>query len=616
MAMKTWQDLRPLFPYLRPYRQRYLLGLGSLLAEVFFWVAVPQIIRFAIDDLTQGVSSDKLIQYAALLFVAALCKGFFLYWTRMIIIGISRDAEYALRNDLYRHLTRLSLSFFQRNRVGDIMSRSTNDLNAVRMLLGPGIMYSGRTLVIMAGAIAIMAHISPKLTLYTFTLAPVIAGIVVYFGKRIHHRFEAIQAMMSDISARVQESLAGIRVLRAYAQEESDLAQFQTLNRDFMERNRKLIRVWGMFYPILEVLMGLVTVTVLWAGGREVARGAITIGDFVAFNVYMAQLAWPMVALGWVVNLHQRGLASLKRLDTILSEAPEIADDPMAHLISMPAPKDGVSEQTKGASIEFRSLSFSYNGVPATSAAALSEQSGKGTQSRKDRRVLQEINLLIPAGSTVAIVGPTGCGKSTLVNLIPRLFEVPTGTILIDGVEIHQYRLADLRRMIGFVPQETFLFSETVRENIAFGVEQSSEEEVRQAAEVAGLLSDIDGFPRGFETMVGERGITLSGGQKQRAAIARAVVRDPRIVILDDALSSVDTYTEELILMRLQRVLRGRTAVIISHRTSTVKHADLIVVLVDGAIVERGTHAELMQSGTYYPELYQKQLLEEELEKA
>jgi len=399
--------------------------------------------------------------------------------------------------------------------------------------------------------------------------------------------------------------MAGIRVLRAYAQEESDVARFRELNEEYIEKNRSLIRVWGLFYPALEVLMGLVYVIVLWTGGREVAAGNISIGSFVAFNVYMGQLSWPMIALGWVVNLHQRGTASLGRLHRVLSEQPEIADlpaesiprveaaGPAARAVALDNKSNGRGE-VRGGAIELRNLSFSYNGRP----------------------MLRNIDLTIPAGSTLAIVGPTGSGKSTLANLIPRLYDALPETLYLDGVEVRRYQLAVLRRMIGFVPQETFLFSETIRENIAFGVEEASDEQVRQAAEIAGLLGDIEGFPKGFDTLVGERGITLSGGQKQRTAIARAVLRDPRVLILDDALSSVDTYTEEQILNRLQNVLRGRTSILISHRISTVRGADQIIVLQNGEIVERGTHAELIERGTYYPELYQKQLLEEELERA
>jgi len=609
MEMKFWHDIQPLFPYLRPYRRRYGWGLVVLIGEVAFWVAVPQIISRAIDDLHQTLTADKLWFYAGLLVGAALCKAFFLFWTRMILIGISRDIEYDLRNEMYRHLTRLSLSYFQRTRTGDIMSRATNDLNAVRMMLGPGIMYSARTAVIMIAAVPVLLHISVRLTIACFSLVPVIAIVVIVFGGRIHERFESIQEMMSTLSAKVQESMAGIRVIRAYVQEEPDQERFREMNEEFVERNRKLIRVWGMFYPALEVLMGLVYVIVLWLGGREVERGAMTIGAFVAYNVYMGQLSWPMIALGWVVNLYQRGTASLARLNQILSEQPDIEDrgletPPRAVQITpleMPVAEvksnghgGAGGHPIRGASIELRNLSFAYNGKP----------------------VLRNINLTIPAGSTLAIVGPTGSGKSTLANLLPRLYDAPPGTLFLDGIDLHRYQLAELRRMIGFVPQETFLFSETLRENIAFGVETANDEEILRAAEIAGLSADVAGFPRGYGTIVGERGITLSGGQKQRTAIARAVLRDPRVLILDDALSSVDTFTEEMILTRLQSVLRGRTSILISHRISTVRGADQIIVLEHGEIAERGTHQELLETGSYYPELYQKQLLEEELDRS
>ncbi|MBI3895306.1 MAG: ABC transporter ATP-binding protein [Acidobacteria bacterium] len=596
------QRVQPLFPFLWPYRGRYGVGLLALVGEVAFWVAVPQIIGRGIDDLQKGVTADKLTLYVGLLIGAVLCKAFFLFWTRMILIGISRDAEFDLRNELYLHLSRLSLRYFQRHRTGDLMSRATNDLNAVRMLLGPGIMYSARTLILMTAAIAILIQISAKLTFYCFVLVPVVAVIVSYFGRQVHHRFEMIQAMMSTLSAKVQESVAGMRVIRAYAKEEMDLRRFQELNAEYVERNRKLIGVWGMFYPALEVLMGLTYVIVLWLGGREVISGQISIGSFVAFNVYMGQLAWPMIALGWVVNLYQRGTASLARLNEIFATEPEIADPPTPVIVgprklAVAIPGDGhrsIEQAAAGIEIEFRNLNFAYNGLP----------------------ILRSIQLTIPAGNTLAIVGPTGSGKSTLASLIPRLFDSPPGTLYLDGVDVRHYRLQDLRRMIGFVPQETFLFSDTIRGNIAFGVDQATEEEIRRAAEIAELLPDIEDFPLGLGTIVGERGITLSGGQKQRAAIARAILRSPQILILDDALSSVDTYTEEKILTRLRNILRGRTAILISHRVSTIRDADLIVVLHEGAIVERGTHEELLEQGSYYPELYQKQLLEEELERA
>lgn len=604
--------LQPLYPYLWRYRRRYLLGFAALLCDVAFWLAIPMIIKYAIDDLQQGITADKLLLYVRWLVGVALGKAFFLFWKRIILVGISREAEYDLRNDLYRHLNRLSLSYFQRNRTGDLMSRATNDMNAVRMLMGPGIMYSLNTFVTLVAALGIMISISPKLTFYCFLLMPVVVGVVVFFGRRIHERFETIQAMLSNLSAKVQESLAGIRVVRAYAQEEAEIARFQEANEEYVARNMKLVRLWGVFYPTLEVLLGLTYVMVLWLGGREVVNGNITIGSFVAFNAYMGQLTWPMIAMGWVVNLFQRGTASLGRLNQILSEEPEIADRPDLRLApsdlatsqtAEPLPVrsatgsdgngDGKKEEVRGVDIEFRNLSFSYNG----------------------RQVLHKIDLTIPAGSTLAIVGPTGSGKSTLVHLIPRLYETPPGSVYLDGKDIRDYRLEELRRMIGFVQQETFLFSETVRENVAFGVSNATDGQIQHAAEIGGLLSDVEDFPRKFGTIVGERGIILSGGQKQRTAIARAVLRNPKILVLDDALSSVDIYTEEIILNRLASVMRGRTTVLISHRISTVRGADQIVVLRAGSIVERGTHQELLGNGSYYQELYQRQLLEEELER-
>ena len=531
--------LQPLYPYLWRYRRRYLIGFGVLLCDVAFWLAIPMIIKYAIDDLQQGATADKLVLYIRWLVAAALGKAFFLFWKRIILIGISREAEYDLRNDLYRHLNRLSLTYFQRNRTGDLMSRATNDMNAVRMLLGPGIMYSLNTVVTLLAALGIMLSISPKLTFYCFVLMPVVVGVVVFFGRRIHERFESIQALLSTLSAKVQESLAGIRVVRAYAQEEAEIARFQEANEEYVAQNMRLVRLWGMFYPSLEVLLGLTYVMVLWMGGREVVNGNITIGSFVAFNAYMGQLTWPMIAMGWVVNLFQRGTASLGRLNQILTEEPEIADRPDLRLapsdlaISLTAEPlpvrsatgsdgDGKREEVRGVDIEFRNLSFSYNG----------------------RQVLHKIDLTIPAGSTLAIVGPTGSGKSTLVHLIPRLYEAPPGSVYLDGKDICDYRLEELRRMIGFVQQETFLFSETIRENIAFGVSNATDGQIHHAAEIGGLLSDVEDFPMKFGTIVGERGITLSGGQKQRTAIARAVLRNPKILVLDDALSSVDTYTE------------------------------------------------------------------------
>jgi ATP-binding cassette subfamily B protein len=463
------------------------------------------------------------------------------------------------------------------------MARATNDLNAVRMLLGPAIMYTANTLVFTAVALVFMWQISHKLTLYAFAPLPLASIVVQYFGRRIHERFEKIQAQFSDISARAQENFSGARVVRAYAQEEAEIALFETSNQEYVTRSLPLARLTGMLWPTLEMLLGFALVLVLWLGGREVLMHKISLGDFVAFNTYIVMLTWPVIALGWVINIFQRGTASMGRINEILVAQPEITDAAVA--------PDLRQTQTLRGEIEFRHLDFSYDGVP----------------------VLKDVNLTVAAGSSLAIVGPTGSGKTTLVSLLPRIYDAQPGSLLIDGRPIREYPLEALRRNIGFVPQETFLFSDSVRENIAFGVETASDEQVRNAAEAANIATDIEGFPEGYSTMVGERGITLSGGQKQRSAIARAIIRDPRILVLDDALSSVDTYTEEKILNHLREVMRDRTTIFISHRVSTVRSADRIAVLHEGRVVELGTHEELLARSGYYTDLYNKQLLEEEL---
>jgi len=574
-------SLRPLFPYLRKYRLSYLLGAVCILLNNGIWILFPQVIRRAIDDLHGGVTRHKLLIYALLLLAVAGFKGVFQFLTRWIVIGVSREIEFDLRNDFFRHLEGLSYSFYQRTRTGDIMARATNDLNAVRMLLGPAIMYSANTIVFTAGALVFMLSISPKLTMYAFLPLPVVSIAIQYFGKRIHERFERIQAMFSDISARAQENFSGARLIRAYVQEEYEIAGFETANKEYIARSLKLVRLMGMLWPTLEVMLGFAIVLVLWLGGREVLYGRITVGEFVAFNTYMVQLTWPIIALGWVINIFQRGTASMARINDLLVERSEIGDE-SATVVS--------GSEIEG-DIEFRDLNFAYNGTP----------------------VLHDINLRIPAGSSLAIVGPTGSGKTTLVSLIARIYDAAPGTVLIDGRSVRDYPLELLRRNIGFVPQETFLFSETVRENIAFGVENATDDQIRWAASAASIAEDIEGFPEQYRTLVGERGITLSGGQKQRTAIARAVIRDPRILILDDALSSVDTQTEDRILNRLREIMRDKTTIFISHRVSTVRNADRIAVLHGGRIVEAGTHEELLMLNGYYSDLYNKQLLEEEL---
>jgi ATP-binding cassette subfamily B multidrug efflux pump len=580
--------LKPLAPYLWRYRRAFLVGGISLLLTNGIWVLFPQIVRRAVDDLNGGVTRDKLVTYSLLILGIALAKGIFQFLTRWVLIGISRDIEFDLRNDLFQHLEALSYDYYQRTRTGDIMARTTNDLNAVRMMLGPAIMYSANTIVFTAGSLMFMWGISHKLTLYAFVPLPAVSILIQYFGKRIHERFEKIQATFSDISARAQENFSGARVIRAYVQEKAEAESFATANREYIKRSLKLVQLMGMLWPTLQTMLGFAIVLVLWLGGREVLRGNISVGDFVAFNMYMVQLTWPIIALGWVINIYQRGTASMGRINEIILEKPTVADDAVAPGVA------GKDLALRG-DIEFRDLTFRFGGD-------------------ESRPILRHINLKIPAGSSLAIVGPTGSGKTTLVNLIPRIYDAPQhGQVWIDGRSVTDFPLAQLRKNIGFVPQETFLFSDTIRENIAFGVEDASLDDVRSAAAGASIAPDIESFPEQYETMVGERGITLSGGQKQRTAIARAILRNPRILVLDDALSSVDTYTEEKILNHLREVMEGRTTILISHRVSTVRNADNIAVLHDGEIVEYGTHEQLIERNGYYTDLYNKQLLEEEL---
>jgi len=575
------KNLRPLLPYFKKYRWGFALGGVCVLLNNGIWILFPLVIRGAFDALNQGVTRHKLITYSLLILAVAGAKGIFQFLTRWIVIGISRNVEFDMRNDLFRHLEKLSLSYYQRTRTGDIMARCTNDLNAVRMLLGPAVMYSANTIVFTTGALFFMWHINHRLTMYAFLPLPIVSITIQYFGRKIHERFERIQAMFSEISARAQENFSGARVIRAYVQEEAEIAQFETANLEYVGRSLKLVRLMGMLWPTLETMLGLAIVMVLWLGGRQVLSGSMTLGGFVAFNTYMVQLTWPIIALGWVINLFQRGTASMGRINEIFEEQPEIVDDPAVVDADL---------QVRG-EIEFRNLSFAYDG----------------------HDVLHNINLRVPAGSSLAIVGPTGSGKTSLVSLIPRIYDSASGSVLIDGRPIREFPLETLRRSIGFVPQETFLFSDTVRENIAFGKSGATDDEVKAAADGASISDDIESFPDQYGTVVGERGITLSGGQKQRTAIARAIIRHPRILVLDDALASVDTHTEDKILGHLREVMGGRTTIFISHRVSSVRNADRIAVLHSGRIVELGTHEELLGRDGYYTELYNKQLLEEEL---
>jgi ATP-binding cassette, subfamily B, multidrug efflux pump len=576
------RPFRPIWPYLVRYKARYAAGFLCLLFSQV-GVLVPLIIKAGIDDLTQGVPVRRLLSVAGLLVAVAVCKSVLGFWVRWILIGISRDVEYDLRNDCFLHLMRLSPRYYTENRTGDLMAKLTNDLNAVRNMVGPGIMYSANTAVLGLATVALMMHLDWRLTLYCLIPMPLVSVGVKFLGQQIHERFEKIQALYSELTERVRESLSGVRVVRAFCQEEAEMAQFDTMNLDFVAKNKGLIWISSFLWPSMELLFAAAFLLLMVVGGQHVLTHRISVGTFAAFNVFLTYLIWPMIALGWVTNLVQRGLASLGRLMQIFDAKPEIDDRAVpAHPLT----------SLRG-EIEFRNLTFAYNGTP----------------------VLKNLDLRIAAGKTVAIVGATGSGKSTLVGLIPRLYDAPEGSLLVDGVPIREIPLQTLRRHIGFVPQETFLFSESIRENVKFGVPEATDSQVERAAEISNILPEIRAFPKGFDTMVGERGLTLSGGQKQRTAISRAVIRDPRILILDDALSSVDTFTEEKILRQLTGVMAGRTTILISHRVSTIQNADEIVVLHDGEIAERGTHAELLALNGHYTDLYNKQLIEEELER-
>jgi len=576
-----FERLRFLVPYLHPYRRRMVLGLGAILASVSIGLFSPLLVGWAVDAMRREVSASTLLTYGAVLLAITALQGIFSYQQRMILVTVSRDVELDLRNRYFAKLESLSVSFFQDSYTGDLMARATNDLQAVRMLCGPAIMYSANTLFTAIGALAFMLSIHLPLTLVALATMPLVAWVTHFVGQRIHVLFEDVQQSFSELSTRVQENLAGVRVVRAYAREAAEERTFVTANDDYVLRNRRLIRWDAAFRPALQGLVGLGFVTVLGYGGWLVLEQTITVGQFVTFNLFLGELVWPMIAIGWVINLVQRGTASLSRMRRILDSEPAVADA-----------ADAVDPERVEGGVAVRGLSFAYGDGPP---------------------VLWDVDFDAPAGTTVALVGRTGAGKSTLLSLIPRLFEPPEGTVFVDGRDVRRLRLAPLRRAIGTVPQETFLFSATVRENIALGRPEATDDEVREVARMAGLEVDLESFPQGLETRVGERGITLSGGQKQRVALARALLREPSILLLDDCLSAVDTQTEERILSELRRVFVGRTVFLVSHRISTVQGADLILVLDGGRVVERGNHDELVAHGGLYADLHQRQLLEEEL---
>ena len=572
-----------LVPYLLRFRRQLAVGLLCLVMTTALSLLGPWVLRYAIDDLTADVTRGKLGLYAGLLVGLAVVGGVFRFLVRRVIVGASRDFEYDLRNAFFAHVQRLPLAYFHAHRTGDLMSRATNDLNAVRMMVGPAIMYMASTAMMFVVSVALMLSIDPVLTLVALLPLPLVSVAVKTFGSAVYRQSERIQAQLATLSAVVQESLAGVRVVRAYCREAVETERFRRENLEYLERNVVLIRLQALFYPSLAFILGLAGLLVLWLGARHVIEGRITVGQFVAFNAYLVMLSWPMIAFGFVTNLFQRGLAAWKRMLDVMDAEPA------------PHPLEGASPAIRGR-LEFRNLSFAYNGRP----------------------VLEGVSARVEPGQTLALVGPTGSGKSTLISLLPRLFDPPPGTVFVDDVDILDLQVATVRRAIGMVPQEPFLFSDTIAENVLFGVDGDTGRDPAPAADaamaIARLDKDLAGFPDGAETSVGERGVTLSGGQKQRAALARAIVTDPRIFLLDDALSSVDAYTEDEILTRLQEVMRGRTTVIVSHRISTVRRADLILVLDQGRVVERGTHDELLTRDGMYAGLHRKQLLERELE--
>ncbi|HLU25487.1 MAG TPA: ABC transporter ATP-binding protein [Longimicrobiales bacterium] len=581
-------ELRALIPYLKPYRSGILAGLALVVIANAFAVATPKLLGLAVDALERpDVTFSIILGHATLIIGATILAGAARFGMRHLLNGISRRVEVDLRDAFFEHLLRLDLAFYRRTTTGDLMSRATNDTQAVRMAAGPAIMYLVNTVAVTAFALFVMVRISPALTAVSLIPMALMPPIVLYFGRTIHRRFERIQAHFGDLSTLVQENLAGARIVRAYGQERAQEAEFDVLNAGYLDKNMALARVSGVFHPSLALLSGLGMVAVLWYGGTQVIQGRISTGDFVAFGFYLAMLTWPMIALGWVINLFQRGAASMRRINETMAIQPTVR--PPERPVRMPSIRG---------EIEFRNVRFTYPGTK--------------------RPVLDDVSFRIEAGQTVALVGPTGAGKSTVVALLTRLYDPDSGQVLVDGVPVDRIATEDLRAAMGVVPQDAFVFSETLADNLSFGLDgvDAAADRILEAARIAQLEEVIEILPHGLETRLGERGVNLSGGQRQRATLARALARDPAILVLDDALSAVDTHTESRILTRLRAFMEGRTALVVSHRVTAVKDADLILVLADGRIVEQGTYDELIRKNGVFASLLRRQLAEQDLQAA
>jgi ATP-binding cassette, subfamily B, multidrug efflux pump len=574
-------NLKPLIPYLRTHQGAILLGVLTSLVGTILALLQPYLIGSAIDALQHNRPVSDILQLAALILGFAAVQGVFTFFTRYSINKVSREVEYELRRDYFAHLERMPQSFFQGMHTGDIMARATNDMSAVRGFIGPGILNTSNTVLMFIIASVLMFGIDAKLAVIAVLFLPLVSIAFTVIGNKMHQRYEKVQAQFGNLSTRAQENFSGIRVIKAYAQEDLEIARFAKANREYVRLAMDYQRLSGLLWPLMTFVLGVTAGIILFVGGSEVIAGHITLGQFVQFNGYLGMLSWPMIALGWVVNLYQQGVASMGRISEVMNQEPAIADRPTALPVTA----------IKG-EIEFRDVGLSYGG----------------------QRVLNGLSFHVPAGQTLAILGATGAGKTSIVNLITRVYEAQQGQVLIDGVDVRDLPLAVLRRAVGMVPQDTFLFSVALRENVSFGVDKVDEGRLAQAVTVARLSNDIDQFPQGLDTVIGERGVTLSGGQKQRTAIARAVMRDPAILILDDALSSIDTATQAEILQGLQSVLAGRTSLIIAHRISTVKAADHIIVLDDGHVIEQGRHQELVARRGVYAQMYRRELLSQELD--